>query len=126
MPWVDLDDIIAECALAMIENSDRTLPVGLDRAVIRDVKDVFRSRKWTDSTPKGLRHIRLMSIEPPRSPEDGYINDVAIAQFLEALPCHGREMVELYYVQEWTQKEIAERLGIGPSMVSRYLTRMIA
>jgi RNA polymerase sigma-B factor len=52
-------------------------------------------------------------------------NWVAVQQILEQLPDGDRELLHLYFAEELTQTQIAERTGVSQMHVSRSLTRIL-
>lgn len=62
------------------------------------------------------------------SPDDGYAyveDSSAVAQALARLPPRERKIVQLRFVAEMTQSEIAERVGLSQMQVSRLLRRSL-
>lgn len=136
IPHLEYCDVFQEACLAFIINSDKDLTCSLKLAVMRDVKDVFLSRKWRDVLPRGRRHIGYV-IMPPNywdrveaaSPEDEYVDkimaDQMVEQLMELLPAASRQLLTDRYWLGLTDGEIAKQEGVERSTITKRHTRII-
>ena len=91
--------------------------------------DAFRKPAWSNSRCGKIRHISYekavedgYEIGSP-TPENGYIDSIAIDDFLEVMPGKLKEAVILYYLHDLTQAEVGKRLGIKHSAVNKRLKK---
>ena len=75
--------------------------------------------------PDVLARFPAAEAEPSRDPDKQRIIDEAVAQLrtiiATGLTARQREVVQLYFFDGLTEREIAQRLGIAQQVVSRHL-----
>ena len=59
----------------------------------------------------------------PRDPLQAIEDEAALAEALEALEPHDREVLVLYYLEEQSTREVAEALGLGEPAVRKRISR---
>lgn len=121
LPSIGLDDILPEVYIAAQENKVKDLTYSLQMAVIDDVKDVFRSCKWSHSYDGNFDHVNYglylngecETVTP--CPENEYIDNMTVDKLLEPLDDESRELIIDRYWHGYTSPEIGKKLGMGSS-----------
>ena len=112
----DAEDAAQECflALARAETSPRSLPAWLHRVAVNRALNLRRSAVTR------VKHERTAATLNG-SAADGAWRAVApqVDEAIERLPAELREPLLLHFLQERTQEEVARRLGVDQSTVSR-------
>lgn len=83
----------------------------------------------TDSLDAPLGEGPQTAGEGLADPRDGHLaleDHMALADAMDVLGEREREILELYYVQDQTQTQIAERYGVSQMQVSRWLASIVA
>jgi len=92
-----------------------------------DLREFNSDRRHEEHKPERLES------EPPAAPEDGghsrlwwveEISDPLLARRLKALPEADLELLTLYAFEGYSQPEIAEKLGVNQSTISRRLGKL--
>ena len=127
LPIVGLDDIQQQAKVLLLENPALRY-MGLKNRLI----DVFRKPAWSNSSCGKIKHISYekavedgYEVRSP-TPENGYIDNIAIDAFLEGMPLKLKEAMVLYYLHDLTEAEVGKRLGIQHSAVNKRLQKGLA
>src|SRR6187549_3657893 len=134
-----LDDLVQVATLGLIKAIDRFDPSRETAfssyavpTMLGELKRYFRDNGWAVHVPRGMQErvmrvdncVKEMSRKIGRSPSVAEVG-ATIAPTLQALPARDRIVLHLRFVEDLTQAEIAERVGVSQMHVSRLIRRAL-
>jgi RNA polymerase sigma-B factor len=117
------DDLVQVASMALVKAVDRFDPsrgtafsTFAVPTILGELKRHFRDRGWSVHVPRDVQE-RILKIEKADAVEYG----AAIAPALKQISERDRKVLHLRFVEDLTQSEIAERVGVSQMHVSRIL-----
>lgn len=112
----DAEDVLQEVAIALLTKNaplfdDAHIKNWLIRVTLNKCKNFHRS-VWQSRTEP-------LSLQTDKAVE----NDSSMTEILSVLPVRDRNIIYLYYFEEYTVAEIAELLGVNKNTVNSRLQR---
>jgi RNA polymerase sigma factor for flagellar operon FliA len=134
-PVVEPGDLIGDGFIGLSRAIDRFNPsrdIPFKAFAIRMIQFAIRDGlRQRDPLPRRIRHgecpprfrdVHSIPLAAPPPPDYLEIAEV-VAHALNQIPPRPRRVLELYYLHEWTMKQIADAMGITESAVSQMRTR---